>query len=107
MGFKDFAQNDIEKVFINSNEFAEVHNLNGTQCYAVAEGLTDKQHVEIMGQDIDGLIYDTIIVHVAKRDLPEVPEYNQIFSFNGRIMLVQSCEDDMGMLNIVLRGNNS
>ena len=46
MGFKDFAQNDIEKVFINSNEFAEVHNLNGTQCYAVAEGLTDKQHVE-------------------------------------------------------------
>ena len=100
MGFKDFAQNDIEKVFINSNEFAEVHNLNGTQCYAVAEGLTDKQHVEIMGQD-------TIIVHVAKRDLPEVPEYNQIFRFNGRIMLVQSCEDDMGMLNIVLRGNNS
>ena len=102
MGFKDFAQNDIEKVFINSNEFAEVHNLN-----AVAEGLTDKQHVEIMGQDIDGLIYDTIIVHVAKRDLPEAPEYSQIFRFNGRIMLVQSCEDDMGMLSIVLRGNNS
>lgn len=49
MGFKDFVQNDIEKVFINSNEFAEVHNLNGTQCHAVAEGLTDKQHVEIMG----------------------------------------------------------
>ena len=57
MGFKDFVQNDIENVFINSNEFAEVHNLNGTQCYAVAEGLTDKQHVEIMGQDVDGLIY--------------------------------------------------
>jgi hypothetical protein len=107
MGFKDFVQNDIEKVFINSNEFAEVHNLNGTRCYAVAEGLTDKQHVEIMGQDIDGLIYDTIVVHVAKQDLPEVPEYNQIFRLNGRLMLVQSCEEDMGMLNIVLRGNNS
>ena len=107
MGFKDFVQNDIEKVFINSNEFAAVHNLNGTQCHAVAEGLTDKQHVEIMGQDVDGLIYDTIVVHVDKRDLPEVPEYGQIFRFNGRIMLVQSCEDDMGMLSIVLRGNNS
>ena len=42
MGFKDFAQNDIEKVFINSNEFAEVHNLNGTQCYAAAGRLPHK-----------------------------------------------------------------
>lgn len=106
MGFKDFVASDISKVFINADEFAELHNLNGTRCYAVAEGLTDKQHVQIMGQDVDGLIYDTIIVHVAKESLPEVPEYNQVFEFNGRIMLVQSVEDDMGMLTIILRGNN-
>ena len=52
-------------------------------------------------------MYKRQVVHVAKQDLPEVPEYNQIFRFNGRVMLVQSCEDDMGMLNIVLRGNSS
>lgn len=106
MDFKKFVEADISSVFINSDEFAEMHDLNGTKCYAVVEGLTDKQHVQIMGQDIDGLIYDTIIIHVDKKSLPEVPEYDQIFKFNGRIMLVQSVEDDMGMLTIILRGNN-
>ena len=40
MGFKDFVQNDIEAVFINSNEFAEVHNLNGTRYDRGARGQT-------------------------------------------------------------------
>ena len=45
-------------------------------------------------------------VNCKKSDLPEVPVTDQVFTIDGKVYLVESCADDMGMLTIQLVAND-
>ena len=100
-------QHDINNVLMNANEFAENHNLNGTTCLAVVEGLTTKERSARISQNYDGVYGSTVIVHVAKSALPEVPVYGQDFYLDEELHYVEDCTDDLGMLTIELRSNRA
>ena len=63
--FKDAAAWDVDDAFIaDTDEFADYHNLNGDTVLCVVEGRTNKEHIQIAKQDIDGLSLDEYVVHV-------------------------------------------
>lgn len=107
--FKDAVAADMDDVFLCADEFAEEHNLNGTDCLCIAESPTTrerfKQGKDYEGQDaVHGL---TAIIHVKKADIGEMPTEGQAFSLDGSYSEVDSCEEHMGMLTIALRENIS
>ena len=108
--FKDMVAADCGEVFINIEEFAESHhNLNGTVCNAilqdvsVAEGLSTGDGVT---QTYAGLYGSRLQVNCKTEDLPEVPRYGQTFLVDGKLYLVESCDNDMGILTIQLIAND-
>lgn len=105
MRLKDMLQHDIEKVFMNSADFAEEHNLNGTIGLAVVEGLSSKERSARMGGNYEGIYSGVIIVHAAKSLFNEVPVYGENFRLDGKLYYVDHCTDDYGMLTIELRSN--
>ncbi|MBQ8698577.1 MAG: hypothetical protein IJ521_06230 [Schwartzia sp.] len=107
--FKDIVAADMDDVFLNSEEFAEEHDLNGTVCICVVESPTTqgrfKKGKDYEGQDaVHGL---TAIIHVKKSDIGEMPTEGQAFSLDGSYSEVDSCVEHMGMLTITLRENIS
>lgn len=106
--FKDAAAGDIDDAFIaDTDEFADYHNLNGDTVLCVVEGWTNKEHIQIAKQDIDGLSLDEYVVHVKKCLLPSVPEQGMRFYLDGILTQVKNCDDDMGVLVITLEGHNA
>lgn len=108
-GFKNLVARDIENVFLNIDEFAEEHNLNGTTCkcilqdVSVAEGLyIDEQ----MSQSYPRLYGSRLLVNCKTAALPEVPVTDQNFRVDGKLYIVESCDNDMGMLTIQLIAND-
>lgn len=108
--FKDIAQGEDIDVFINLDEFADEHDLNGIKCTAVLQNISTAnnfmagEHSNFM-TDYAGLYGSRILVNVRKSDLDAVPVYGQTFSLDGEMYLVESCADDMGILTIQLVAN--
>ena len=107
--FKDIIAADIDDVFLDTEEFAEEHDLNGTRCLCVVEGVTAREGFQ-QSEKYEG--YDVVhgatnVVHVKKADLGEMPVDGEIFKLDGEIFYVNSCAENMGMLAISLRANIS
>lgn len=101
--FKDQVAADLD-TFINPDEFADEHDLNGDTVKAIVESptsqerwITDKEYGVYNG--LEGNLY---IVHCRKADLSAVPVYDQRFDLDGTICIVDSVIDDMGILTIEL-----
>ena len=107
-GFKDMVAGDIENVFLNLDEFAEEHDLNGTKCKCILQDesvMEDLSIDEQMSQSYPGLYGSRLLVNCKKADLPEVPVTEQMFRVDGKLYIVESCNNDMGMLTIQLVAN--
>ena len=108
-GFKDMVAADRDAVFLNLEEFAETHNLNGTKCNCilqdesvVEEVLTNDRYAQSYG----GLYGSRKLVNVKTEDLPEVPVEGQSFYVDDKLYMVESSANDMGMLTIQLVAND-
>lgn len=101
--FQEQIAADNAAVFINDMEFAEVHNLNGTECKAVVQALTIQQ-----GKDdyFSGIYGSQLQVNCLKAELPEVPVYGMRFYLDDKMYEVESVGDDMGILTIQLTAND-
>lgn len=105
--FKEQAAADITSIFINTDEFADSHDLNGTTCNCIVQSPTE-QDVFLQGKEITGyggFNGKLTIIHVPASSMPEVPCEGETFTLDGEINEVSSCIEDMGMLTITLHQN--
>lgn len=107
MSLKDMIGHDNEAVFMNTDDFAESHNLNGTVCNCVVQGLSLRERAFRVGATYEGIYEGGIVVHVKKSYLSEVPVRDELFSLDGVSYFVDECTDDIGMLTLELRRNQS
>ena len=107
--FKDMIAADLDDVFFDAEEFTEEHDLNGTRCFCVVEGMTARegfqQSEKYKGYDV--VHGATNVVHVKKAALGELPVEGEVFKLDGEIHYVHSCAEDTEMLTICLRANIS
>ena len=106
--FKEQIAADNAAVFINELEFADTHNLNGTDCQAIVQDISVAEELSTgsgVEQHYPGVYGSRVQVNCLKSDLPEVPVYGQAFRVDGKLYDVESCADDMGILTIQLIGN--
>lgn len=109
MKFRDTIPNDNENVFLNYDEFAEDHDLNGTTAKACIQNDTFGQGLTTGSGDDQtylGIYGSQIKVYCLTDALPEVPIYGQTFSVDGKGYLVMSVANDVGMLCITLLAND-
>ena len=109
MGFKEQVADDLVNVFMNPNEFAEEHDLNGTVCLCVIERpRTEEKYLRGAAYvPYEGIHGVGVTVHVEARLLYEIPVEGMQFEIDGNIMIVDSCTNEAGLLSIVLKGHAS
>ena len=104
--FKECLEQDLS-TFINMDEFADEHELNGVVTPCVVQSPTDRDifHQQRDLQGYDGIYGKQTIVHVKKSDLPELPPEQQVFRLDDETYMVSEVIEEMGMVTIVLHGN--
>ena len=106
--FKDIVADDMDDVFLNGDEFAEEHNLNGTDCLCIVESPTTQKGLTNSGEGEKYKGYDAVhgaTAHIKKADIGEMPVEDQDFTLDGEMFIVDSCVEHMGMLTIGLKAN--
>lgn len=107
--FKENLTEDLRDVFFDVDEFAEEHDLNGTVCLCVLEKpRTEEKYIRGATYDAyEGLHGVGVTVHVEARLLPDIPVEGMQFNLDGKVMLVDACTQEAGLLSIVLKGHAS
>lgn len=111
MPFKEQVADDID-VFLDMDEFAEEHDLNGTATVAIVQSPTAKDRFSGTARSYDvydvydGITGTDVVVYCRANALTEIPAEGQRFTLDGEIYLVSQCVDEMGVLSITLQGES-
>lgn len=101
--FREQIAADNAAVFINDLEFAAEHDLNGNVCKAILQDISVADDVD--GKNIvtyGGVYGSRLQVNCLKSSLPKTPVSGNAFTVDGKLYLVESCADDMGIYTIQL-----
>ncbi len=93
-------------IFLDTDDFGEMHDLNGAVCAAVVQEISAEEELTSGGNVHLGLYGTVLQVHCREQDLPEVPAYGQAFYLDKKLFLVVSCARNAGMLTIKLEAND-
>ena len=104
MDFKEQIRQDLDAVFLNLGEFAELHRIEGKQVAAVIDD--DELREYKKGQILDLVEADMLILAKAD-DLPRDLDPGRLLNVDGREMLVIKAGNDMGLAEVALRQNRS
>ena len=95
MSFKDQIRQDLDAVFLNVDEFAELHRIEGKEIPVVVD---NDQLVKLKQGQILGLV---------ESDFPADMEPGRLLNMDGRELIVSSSGTDMGLIEVALRQNRT
>lgn len=110
MTLKEMIANDIDKVFLNMDDFAEIHDIDGVEMKAVidevnAEERSLKSSDHIIG---DSIFEKYIKIYVNVDEYGEKPKAGRrIFRLDGKPYRVMEVDEEMGMYVIYLGVSDS
>lgn len=104
MNFKEQIQRDLDSVFLNLDEFAELHRVEGVQIAVVVDN--DQLNKLKKGQ-ILGLVEADMLLMGREGDFPEDLEPGSWLNVDGREMIVANSGKDMGLVEVALRQNRT
>lgn len=106
--FKDAIAADIHDTFLNALEFADLHNINGTDinCVVDENTLEDRSNRSSEGTGyVDGVFVKRVLLFVAESDLPRVPVRGELLRLDGERYLVDDVATNAGVLEIRIEAN--
>ena len=104
MGFKEQIQKDLTNVFLNLDEFAELHRVEGRQIAVVVD---DNRLTELKQGQILGLVEADMLLMGRESDFPAYLEPGRLLNVDGRELLVENLGKDMGLVEVALRQNRT
>lgn len=108
MSFKDQVAADITGVFLNGQEFADTHTIDGTEMtVAVDENELLERDKSKMGIPSDGTYKARRLIYVAKDEFGPRPAQGRQINFDGRLFRVADCTEEAGILAITLEAVRS
>lgn len=104
MNFKDYAAADLN-VFINANEFADDHIINGEAVRCVVDD--DINQARTGNTPADGVFVGLVSVFVKTADFNYRPVQGEYITLDDAGYYVVSSAESMGILEIKLKANLS
>lgn len=104
MTFKERIQQDLDTVFLNLDEFAELRRVEGKQIPVVVD---NDQLVKLKQGQILGLVEADMLLMGKRADFPADMEPGRLLNVDGREMIVTNSGTDMGLIEVALRQNRT
>lgn len=105
MTFKEQLTADLDEVFFNADEFAEVHKINGANVNIVVDN--DALAELFISRQIhtEQIFTDSIMFYVKKRDLGFEPVPGQYIDYDDRGYLITDVKTDDEAYTVILGAN--
>ena len=107
MTFKDILARDVKQVFLNPDEFGEVHKVNGTPMTIVLDDVENIEREKKMKSTMDGIYNRQILIYVKAAEFGDLPAREDLVRLDGKTYQVADAVDEDGIYTITLEANRS
>lgn len=107
--FKELVAADIHNTFLNSEEFADKHTVNGKKMDVIIDEneLLERDKAKLLGAPLDGKYKARRLIYVSKTDFGPRPALETMLALDGKQYRVKGCTEEAGMLAIQLEAVRS
>ena len=105
MSFKDQIKQDLSDVFLNLDEFADLHRIEGNEVPVVIDSDIMAKLSKIGDNRIHGLDEADMVIMGKASDLPENLDPGRLLNLDGREVIVVTTTSEMGLVQIAVRQN--
>lgn len=105
MSFKDQIKQDLSDVFLNLDEFADLHRIEGNEVPVVIDSDIMAKLSKIGDNRIHGMDEADMVVMGKASDLPENLDPGRLLNLDGREVIVVTTTSEMGLVQIAVRQN--
>lgn len=105
MSFKDQIKQDLPDVFLNLDEFADLHRIEGKEVPVVIDSDIMAKLSKIGDNRIHGMDESDMVIMGKASDLPENLDPGRLLNLDGREVIVVTTTSEMGLVQIAVRQN--
>lgn len=105
MSFKDQIKQDLSDIFLNLDEFADLHRIEGKEVPVVIDSDIMAKLSKIGDNRIHGMDEADIVIMGKASDLPENLDPGRLLNLDGREVIVVTTTSEMGLVQIAVRQN--
>ena len=105
MSFKDQIKQDLSDIFLNLDEFADLHRIEGKEVPVVIDSDIMAKLSKIGDNRIHGMDEADMIIMGKASDLPEYLDPGRLLNLDGREVIVVTTTSEMGLVQIAVRQN--
>lgn len=99
MSLKELISEDVRKVFLNFNDFAEIHKINGANILCVID--KDNTHMRSSGgRRTEGVREDSFFVYIDSREFVKKPSPHERIDIDGKSYFIRDIADENGIFVI-------
>ena len=105
MSFKDQIKQDLSDIFLNLDEFADLHRIEGKEVPVVIDSDIMAKLSKIGDNRIHGMDEADMVIMGKASDLPENLDPGRLLKLDGREVIVVTTTSEMGLVQIAVRQN--
>ena len=106
-GFKDIIRADLDNVFMNTDEFAGVHTVNGKKMPITVDNNELIERAKKAKSNMDGIYTKTTLIFVKAKDFGPLPAVGAVVTLDGKTYKVTDAMNEDGLYSIHLEANRS
>lgn len=107
MTFKDIIRDDVHRTFLNTEEFSDMHVVNGVEMPVQIDSNEQIEREKRYSQNIDGMYMNQKLIYVAASDYGPLPKQGSMLTLDGRKYRVADAIDEYGVYSITLEANRA
>lgn len=105
MSFKDQIKQDLSDIFLNLDEFADLHRIEGKEVPVVIDSDIMAKLSKIGDNRIHGMDEADMVIMGKASDLPENLDPGRLLNLDGREVIVVTTTSETGLVQIAVRQN--
>jgi hypothetical protein len=105
VSFKDQIKQDLSNIFLNLDEFADLHRIEGKEVPVVIDSDIMAKLSKIGDNRIHGMDEADMVIMGKASDLPENLDPGRLLNLDGREVIVVTTTSEMGLVQIAVRQN--
>lgn len=105
MSFKDQIKQDLSDIFLNLDEFADLHRIEGKEVPVVIDSDIMAKLSKIGDNRIHEMDEADMVIMGKASDLPENLDPGRLLNLDGREVIVVTTTSEMGLVQIAVRQN--
>lgn len=104
MNFKEIVFDDIRKVFLNPEEFGEIHVIDGKQMPVIVDGMevVERSKKQVEKGRIEAIFQKQTMLYVSKSEFGSLPVIGRQLKLDTSIYRVIDAIDEGGVYSITL-----